>query len=145
MPRIFVLIDDDIDDKELFREALTAVDPDILFLSAGDGEEALQKLERGDFHDPTVFFIDINLPEMSGWEVLTKIKRFEKYHQIPVLMYSTSSHERDKKIAEDLGAACLITKPDEYKNLKKILALVIWNLDTYNNIADLAKQLPSFQ
>ncbi len=144
MPEVFVLVDDDNDDKEIFKEALFAVDPDILCLCAGDGEEALKKLGNGDFFEPTMIFLDINLPEMSGWELLTKIKRSPQYKHIPIIMYSTSSHKRDKEIAVDLGAVGLITKPNDYKILKDVLAMIVRNLDSNESVSRIKDQIALF-
>jgi CheY-like chemotaxis protein len=124
MSRAFLIVDDDQDDKELFKEALLAVDSDIICYCSENAEEAFDKLDNH-LSSIELIFVDINLPEMSGWQFLRKIKRHEAYKHIPVLMYSTSSHIRDKEIAVDLGAICLITKPHKFKTLKDILTLVV--------------------
>lgn len=51
MIKVLFLIDDDQDDREIFREALAVCDPDIEFLYASDGEEALNMLESRQSHD----------------------------------------------------------------------------------------------
>ncbi|MGZ3820948.1 MAG: response regulator, partial [Mucilaginibacter sp.] len=62
-----------------------------------DGEEAINFFETLDNKTgtPQLIFLDINLPKMNGHEVLTYIKKHEKYKNIPVIMLSTSSAERD--------------------------------------------------
>ena len=125
MAKKILIIDDDSDDRELFREALEAIDPAVGFNFTADAEDALNKLKAGAMALPDIIFLDINLPGMSGWQCLTELKNIDTLRQIPVMMYSTSNHRRDKEIAVDLGAVCLITKPMTYKRLKEILAVLL--------------------
>jgi CheY-like chemotaxis protein len=125
MAKKILIIDDDSDDRELFREALEAIDPSVGFNFTADAEDALSKLKAGAMAFPDIIFLDINLPGMSGWQCLTELKNIETLRHIPVMMYSTSNHRRDKDIAVDLGAVCLITKPMTYKRLKEILAVLL--------------------
>ena len=81
---------------------------------------------------------------MSGWELLTKIKRSPQYKHIPIIMYSTSSHKRDKEIAVDLGAVGLITKPNDYKILKDVLAMIVGNLDSNESVSRIKDQIALF-
>jgi CheY-like chemotaxis protein len=128
MVKRFLLIDDDTDDRELFSEALAAVNPIIVCDLAADAEEAFIKLniERD---MPDMIFLDINLPVMTGWQFLTNLKQTAAYKDIPVIMYSTSNNQRDKDIAKDLGALCLITKPSAFKKLKSTLDTIISHMD----------------
>ncbi|MDJ1504236.1 response regulator [Xanthocytophaga agilis] len=125
MSKSFFLIDDDADDRELFAEALLLADPTATCYTASKAEEALKKLKSGDSSVPDFIFLDINLPDLSGWECLIQLKSMAKYKQVPVIMYSTSSHERDVKIAEDLGAFYFLTKPDDFKYLQNFLTIIV--------------------
>jgi CheY-like chemotaxis protein len=60
---------------------------------------------------PDLILLDINLPKRSGHEVLQFIKKSEQYNQIPVIMLTTSSSERDILSAYKHYANCYITKP----------------------------------
>jgi len=144
MAKTFFLIDDDRDDRELFSEALAAVDPSVVCLHAGDGEEALNKLDSMATDVPDIIFLDINLPAMTGWQCLDRLKSGEASKKIPVIMYSTSSHLRDKNIARNMGALCLITKPNDYKEIKSVLATVVTNINT-GQVANICGDLESLQ
>lgn len=133
MTKKVFLIDDDDDDRELFSEALTEVDDSVIFYYAADGENALEKIASKSVDTPDIIFLDINLPAMTGWQCLDKLKRLEASKNVPVIMYSTSSHARDRNIARSLGALCLITKPHDYKQIKHVLSTVITNI----NLGDL--------
>lgn len=60
---------------------------------------------------PDLVLLDINLPKKNGHEVLQFIKKSEQYNQIPVIMLTTSSSERDILSAYKHYANCYITKP----------------------------------
>jgi len=60
---------------------------------------------------PDLVLLDINLPKMNGHEVLEAIKTDDSLKQIPVIMLTTSSSERDILKAYDKYVNCFITKP----------------------------------
>ncbi|RYF96065.1 MAG: response regulator [Chitinophagaceae bacterium] len=121
----FLLIDDDLDDRELFAEALHIVDPAIGLLMAEDGESGFKIIRREDHPLPDILFLDINLPGLNGWQILKKLKEDEALRSVPVAMYSTSSFKRDKELAFEFGACCFITKPQEFKELITVLETVV--------------------
>lgn len=129
MSKSFLLTDDDIDDRELFLEALTSIDPSITCHFAEDGEAALQLLGKRDIIKPDIIFVDINMPVMNGWELLRELRKDETFDGVPVMVYSTSGALRDKLTARDLGALCFITKPYDYKLVRKMLEIVIAGLN----------------
>ncbi len=124
-----LLIDDDQDDRHFFAETLKAVNPNVTCITAKSGQEAFTLL-NSEKTLPNVIFLDINMPEMSGWEFLTKLKKDPCLSAVPVIIYSTSSHQRDVNIAEDLGALGFCTKPEEITDLFTILKFVNDNLES---------------
>jgi len=124
----FLLADDDRDDAELFNEALSAVNPSINFHHVEDGQEVFQFLLNSKLEKPDVIFLDLNMPAMSGWQCLAKLKNDTELKTIPVVMYSTSSNPREKEIAIELGATGFVTKPTDFKVLTKILETISTNL-----------------
>jgi DNA-binding response OmpR family regulator len=128
--KICFLIDDDLDDQEIFALALQEVDENFKCLTANSGYEALQKLSFANSVVPDYIFLDLNMPRMNGKECLIEIKKFEKLNKIPVIIYSTSSSQNDIIDAQRLGASNFITKPfsiaeltdkllDFFKNIKR--------------------------
>jgi CheY-like chemotaxis protein len=129
MVKKFLLTDDDKDDRELFSEALASIDPGIICQGAEHGRDALRILNSMDGSKPDIIFIDINMPVMNGWELLHTLKKDSTCSDIPVIIYTTSSEERDKQIAKDLGALCFVTKPDNFRLVKTILKVVVKNIE----------------
>lgn len=84
---------------------------------ARDGQEALDfVLKQGKFKDaptPDLILLDVNLPKKNGHEVLQIIKTTESTKQIPVIMLTTSSSEKDINLSYKHHANCFITKPVE--------------------------------
>ena len=125
----FLLVDDDNDDSDLIFEVLKEIDGEIKYTYAIEGPEAFKMLEKG--YNPTIIFLDINMPGMSGWQCLAKLKANENYNHIPVIMYSTSSYQHEIDKAFELGALAFFTKPNHYSLLKKNMQTVLNGL--YNN------------
>jgi CheY-like chemotaxis protein len=125
----FLLTDDDKDDRELFSEALASVDPGIVCHGAENGRDALRILHSLGISKPDIIFVDINMPVMNGWELLHALKKDGERNDIPVIIYTTSSEERDRRIAKDLGALCFVTKPDDFRKVKTILQVVVTNMN----------------
>jgi CheY-like chemotaxis protein len=123
-----MIVDDDEDDRFLFREALSEIDGGIKCREARNGCEALEQLEDLSLELPALIFLDINMPIMNGWECLEKIRNSGRFGNIPVFVYSTSSHQRDIDRALQLGAYCFCTKVDDYDKLKKMLEVIVANL-----------------
>lgn len=124
MQKYFLLVDDDADDRFLFSNALKAVDPQIICKTAEHGKDAFKVLSEYDKSLPDIIFLDINMAEMNGWECLTLLKKDEKYKNIPVIMYSTSNHQREVSLAIEFGAIAFCTKPEDYNDLIAVLKYV---------------------
>lgn len=115
------LVDDDIDDIEIFNIALQELDDDIEFFSANNGTEALKMLDKNPTFIPDFIFLDLNMPLMSGKQCLTEIKKVQRLKDVPVVIYSTSSSERDIEETKRLGAAHFLTKPSSITALSESL------------------------
>src|SRR6476646_4076255 len=113
-----LLMDDDRDDAELFKEALWEINSSIAFEHYDDSKTGLSVLLDKHTGLPDVIFLDINMPIVSGWQCLAEFKKTDHLRHIPVIMFTTSSQDRERQIAKELGADGFITKPSEYKALK---------------------------
>jgi CheY-like chemotaxis protein len=128
MFKLFLLADDDNDDAELFAEALATINPPVHFHHVENGNGIFQYLSNANNKVPDIIFLDLNMPEMSGWQCLSKLKKDIYFKDIPVMMYSTSTHPKDKEIAIQLGAIGLLTKPSDYKILQRVLHDIVSNI-----------------
>lgn len=115
------LIDDDLDDQEIFMLALKDLDKPIDCVTAEDGAMALQILRDDPAFIPDYIFLDLNMPRMDGKQCLSEIKKDTRLRGIPVIIYSTSSDPRDIQETKQLGASDYIIKQTSIGALRKIL------------------------
>jgi CheY-like chemotaxis protein len=127
--KMILLIDDDIEDQEIFVDALRHVDNSILCLGFADGEEALRLLETEIIDVPDVVFLDLNMPRFSGKQCLAAIKRMPKLNEVPVVIYTTSADKKDRDETFALGADHFLVKPSRFEDLKEnLLEILSFNL-----------------
>jgi PleD family two-component response regulator len=124
-PVTFFLIDDDIDDQEIFLIALEGISETIKCKYANDGIKALEKLNRDTSFIPDYIFLDMNMPRMNGKECLVEIRKIDRLKQVPTFIYSTSVDPRMVEEVKHLGATDVIIKPTSIKVLSDILKNLI--------------------
>jgi CheY-like chemotaxis protein len=113
-----VLIDDDIDDHEIFDYVLKEINPTIRCYFFSDGDEAIYFLTNQQSAHLDCIFIDMNMPRMSGGACLKQIKSLKFLNHVPIAMYTTSSDPKDKMEAMRLGAQDYIIKQSSLRDLK---------------------------
>lgn len=120
-----LVVDDETDVKTLFeqrfRKEIKSGEVDFVF--AFSGEEALTYLNSNN-HEAVLILSDINMPGMSGLELLRRIK--QKYNEPPpmVMMITAYGDAENRKSAEDLGADDFLVKPLDFTDLKERLKKV---------------------
>lgn len=82
-------VDDDIDDREMFLEAINAIDPEIKCLQFESGSKVLEYLTKAEVV-PNFLFIDINMPKMNGYECVEQIRQIPGNEHMLIVMYSTA-------------------------------------------------------
>ena len=126
-----LMADDDIDDRDLTRDAMQKNQLETELKWVEDGEELLDYLNRrGRFSDPTaaprpgLILLDLNMPRMDGREALREIKADPELRRIPIIVLSTSSAEEDVQHSYELGANCFITKPGTFDRLVEVIRVL---------------------
>jgi CheY-like chemotaxis protein len=109
-------VDDDVDDQDIFCEAIRSINPRIVCHLAKDGIQALQLLEELVLL-PDFIFLDLNMPLFNGKEFLIELRRSKKFRDISVVMYSTSTNPKDAADCKKLGAIDFIIKPTTFKEV----------------------------
>jgi CheY-like chemotaxis protein len=110
-----LLVEDNPGDAELTKETLEEGKLFIELSTVIDGMQALAYLLRQPPYEheprPDLILLDLNLPKVSGTEVLAEMKKHEALCAIPVVVLTSSDAERDVVTSYKLGASCYITKP----------------------------------
>ena len=123
-----LLVDDNIGDVVLTKEALKGADFSNHVSVARDGFEALEFLRRtGKFADakrPDLILLDINMPRKNGCEVLEEIRGDEDLSIIPVVILTSSEAEDDIRRSYALGANCFVTKPADLDEMVKAVQAI---------------------
>ena len=101
-----LVVDDDAQIRDLTRIVLADAGFDVA--TAGSGREAL-RFVRDEAVD--LVLLDINMPDMDGWQTLRLLKADEARRDLAVVMFSVKSEVRDKIVGLQEGAADYITKP----------------------------------
>jgi CheY-like chemotaxis protein len=118
MKPAILLVEDDPDDLFFLTEAFQNVDNSYTYVEAYDGEAALAILKDmySRNEQPALIVLDINMPILSGRELLTILKEDPDYHNIPVVVFTTSSNPFDRQHCRHYQVD-LITKPLSHKGL----------------------------
>ena len=120
-----LVVDDEKDVQTLFEQRFRKEikDKEMEFVFAFSGEEALVYLNRHE-HEAVLILSDINMPGMSGLQLLEQIK--QKYHKPPpvVMMITAYGDKENYDTAMQLGADDFLTKPVDFISLKQKLKTI---------------------
>ena len=108
-----MLVEDNPEDVAVMQKVLKFNQLDRDMLVATSGREALRILEKMAERGERLNFIllDINLPDLSGIEILTEIKKDPRLRSIKVVMLTGSNEDEDIQKCYDLGAGSYLVKP----------------------------------
>ncbi len=115
--KTILLVEDNLDDVELTLRAFKKSQIANEIIVAHDGAEALDILlpASPDTENPpslpALILLDLNLPKVSGMEVLTRLRADERTQLLPVVILTSSSEEQDVMESYRLGANSYIRKP----------------------------------
>ena len=123
-PAKFMLVEDTEGDIYAFKRALRDAKLDNEVLVFKQGQEALDYLVDENNRDalPSVIFLDINMPVVSGFDVLKQLKSHDHLRTIPVVMLTISQEEEDIIRSYEYGAVSFITKTVRPENLLDIVS-----------------------
>ncbi len=124
-PSHILLVEDNEGDILLTMEALEERDLADKITVIRDGKLAIDFLDNTALNDnkslPDIILLDVNLPKKNGHQVLHYIKESLTLKQIPVIMLTTSSSEKDIMESYKNHANCYITKPTDVEDFNKAM------------------------
>jgi CheY-like chemotaxis protein len=116
-----IFVDDDEDDRMVFRDMIQELYPEVLYNEFSSAEEVLSYLDCDYILCPDLVFLDINMPLKDGFHVLRNIKKKERLKNIPVVIFSTSKNPADMEKAKKLGAVGFAVKPSEISTFTEVI------------------------
>ena len=131
--RVF-FAEDNPDHAYLIRRCLEPLGLDLYH--ASDGETALEQLRHWRGNKPDFVLLDLNLPRMSGLEVLSALRANPQLRSIPVVVFSTSRLDSDVARAYECGANSFIVKPAKFGDFRELLLEVANYWIKINNVVE---------
>lgn len=120
--KTLMLVEDNVDDIELFKLALTLSNLDSDIMVARDGPDALAMLigrENGPL--PDVILLDLKLPRLNGLDVLRAIKGNPRTRAVPVVILTTSGERSDLETAYEIGCNSYLRKPVDFSQFNDMV------------------------
>jgi|SRR5580698_8155672 DNA-binding response OmpR family regulator len=119
------IVDDDPDDRQIILEAFLENHPAIDYAFIETADELLLTLHREDTEFPNLILLDLNMPGILGLQALREMRGNKKFSQIPIIVLTTSTLDKDRSMSYEFGASCFLTKPDSYGKLVDIVNAII--------------------
>lgn len=132
-PLRILLADDDEDDRAFFSEAISELKMNSQLTLFEDGKDLMDYLLNPDSNLPHILFLDLNMPYKNGLDCLKEIRADERFKEVSVAIYSTSSSEKDIEDTFIEGANIYIKKPNDFSELKRVIKEVLhlnWQFHT---------------
>jgi len=130
-----LLAEDDQDDRDLFEEVLEESGISSKLITVNDGKMLTDYLAGiSDPPPPDIIFLDINMPFKDGKTCLKEIRQNRKFKDVPIIMFTTSSHRNDIDESYRHGANRYILKSDFYKQENNILKNIFRDKEWYKSL-----------
>ncbi|MDT8287009.1 MAG: response regulator [Elusimicrobiales bacterium] len=123
-----LLVEDNPGDAELTRQALKSSKLAVDLVTLDDGEKALKYLRNEppyrEASRPDLVLLDLNLPKVSGEEVLREVKADKDLRSLPVVVLTSSDAETEVSRCYAEGANCYVVKPVDFASFMEIVASI---------------------
>lgn len=120
-----VLVEDNLADVKLTEYALKSLEERPQLIHFFEGPDMLQYLSGADLQEIAVVIIDLNMPKMSGIELLKIFQNDTRLHLMPVLVFSSSDDPNDMQNCYDHGASGYVVKPSGLEELEKTMGQIV--------------------
>ena len=127
---IIFYAEDDLDDQEVFKSVLSESQCSAELYCQNHGEQLLDDLKHHSVL-PNFIFLDLNMPERSGFQVLQEIREKDEYNRIPIIILSTTNDPVACYRAKNLGANLFLTKPTNYNQFISLMHMTL-SMDWYD-------------
>jgi CheY-like chemotaxis protein len=123
---IVLYADDDMDDLELVVDAFARFSQNVEVLTYTSAVQALAYLNNlpASSPSPCLIIFDINMPLLNGKDALMQLRLIDRFDDVPVILFSTSSLDHDRTFAKKYDAG-FISKPIDLQQMEKITSQFI--------------------
>jgi two-component system response regulator len=126
-----LLVEDNPADVEITRRALRDSGAPVELIVVRDGQEALDYLLRQGSHVaasprrlPDLILLDLNLPRLTGRDVLERLRATDTFRSVPVVVLTTSTRPEDVRALYAAGANTYIEKPPDFRQFVEVLKTI---------------------
>ena len=123
-----LLVEDNLDDVELTREGFRGSRLDVNLYHVSNGEECMDFLRKvtpySEAPTPDIILLDLNMPKMSGHEVMRQIAEDKNLNHIPTIILTSSSDEADILEMYKLRCSSYIVKPVDFNQFSKVVTSI---------------------
>jgi two-component system response regulator len=116
-----LIVDDDADDRQIIQDAFLECNFGNGCVMLENGDKLIEYLHSSVDSLPSLIMLDLNMPGKDGRAALKEIKSDRVFQHIPIIVFTTSSGQKDRDICYEFGANCFITKPNSYNKLVGIV------------------------
>lgn len=134
-----LIVDDEPINLDFFDVMLSRLGFEVVM--AEDGEEALEMIQQD---KPDLIILDNIMPKMTGWEltkILKKSKAYERFHDIPIIMFSAMDAVKDKIEGFELGIEDYITKPFNFSEVLARIRAVLRNKELSKQVVNRERRI----
>ena len=134
-----ILAEDNIADVELTKLAFRELDLQLEIIHVFDGQQLIDLLKVSPLEEIALILLDLNMPKLSGLDVLKIMYQDEELTKLPVVVFSSSSNETDVHTCYEFGANAYVNKPIDIIEFHKAISAIahFWAeinvLPTFNN------------
>ena len=114
LPQRLVYVDDELDTRTNFREALNEQGYEGVVATCGSGDQFLKNL---DVWQPGLIFLDLDMPDMDGLEVIEALQ-YEEEKDVPIVLVTDSKNVEMLENYKVLSVIGVLHKPFDFDNLK---------------------------
>lgn len=133
MNKQILIVEDDLDDREILEESIYKVDPSVQLTFTENGADALQylfKLKDNQLPLPQLIILDLNMPYIDGLQTYNRLHSDEVLHNIPIAVFTSSQNPNDKELFERMGVLFL-SKPYSFTNMSDIVRRMLVVADNH--------------
>jgi len=118
-----LVVDDDI--RNIYALSSILGDKEIEISTAENGKDALNVLEKESDFD--LILMDIMMPEMDGYEAMTRIRKIEEFKDVPIIALTAKAMKGDRQKCINAGANDYLSKPVDVDKLLSLLRVWLYN------------------
>lgn len=119
-----ILAEDNIADVELTKIAFRELELPLEVVHVFDGQQLIDRLRSEPLDEVALVLLDLNMPRMGGLDVLKVMYQDEELRRLPVVVFTSSSHQTDIYSCYEYGANAYVSKPIDINDFHKTIAAI---------------------